>query len=69
MTRNTMTHANGLRIGSGTTWIVAALVAAAFSTAIAPAQAPRGKARATAAGHPAEGKIDYDAYLPLVGSC
>ena len=58
MIENTMTTANGLWIGSGVARVLAALAVVAFSTAPALAEAPRGDAGATAAGLPAEGKIE-----------
>ena len=58
MIKNTMTNANGLLLGSGAAPGFAALAAAVFSAAFAFAEAPRGDAGATAAGHPAEGKIE-----------
>ncbi len=58
MIENTMTNANGLFVGSSAARVLAALAAVVFSTALALAEAPDGDAGTTAAGHPAEGKID-----------
>ncbi len=58
MIKNTMTNVNGLFVGLGAARVFAALAAVAFSTALALAKAPAGDAPTTAAGHPAEGKID-----------
>ena len=58
MTRNTTTHADALSAGSIAARVLAALAAIAFSTAPALGKGPRGNAPATAAGHPAEGKLE-----------
>ena len=59
---NAMTSADGLFMGSSAALGFAALAAALFSAALASchhlAGIPQGDARATAAGHPAEGKLD-----------
>jgi len=59
MIKSTMTNANGLFFGSSAARVLAALAAVAFSAAFAIAKEPaQKKAAVTAAGHPAEGKIE-----------
>ena len=58
MTENTMTNANGLLARSSAARVLAAVAAVAFSTAIALAETPQAGAGLTAAGKPAEGKIE-----------
>ena len=58
MIENTKTYANGLFFGSNAARVFAALAAAVFSTSLALAEAPDNDGGLTAAGHPAEGKLE-----------
>ena len=58
MIESTVTHAENLFVGSSAARVLAALAAVAVAAALACAEAPRRDAGLTAAGHPAEGKIE-----------
>ena len=58
MIENTKPNTNGAVLGSAAARLFAALAGGVFSAAFAFAEAPAGGTRVTAAGHPAEGRLE-----------